>query len=177
MDINLLVKITSKAWSLQILSLLHEGIPGRQAPLLKASGAGRTAFVQSLHHLINLQLIERNPGHGHPLRPEFRLTETGKAISPIAHKILNDTALIGQHGLLRKTWTIPILAVANTPKYFSQIKFELQPVTDRALSQSLTQLQNQNWIGRLIDAQSRPPRPLYQAIDEGAAISRIIELA
>ena len=74
MDINLLVKITQRAWSMNILALMHEGTAGRQATLLAKTGAGRTAFAQSLHHLIELNLVQRNPGHGHPLRPEYILT-------------------------------------------------------------------------------------------------------
>ncbi|MGB7270169.1 MAG: transcriptional regulator, partial [Albidovulum sp.] len=51
MDIVLFVNITSRAWALPILSNLHEGVAGRQAPLLAATGASRTAFSQSLDHL------------------------------------------------------------------------------------------------------------------------------
>ena len=78
MDINLLVKITARAWSLSILALMHQGVPGRQAALLTRTGAGRTAFAQSLTHLIDLGLLARTSGHGHPLRPEYELTEKGK---------------------------------------------------------------------------------------------------
>lgn len=30
-----------------------------------------------MDHLIKIGLLERNPGYGHPLRPEFRLTQLG----------------------------------------------------------------------------------------------------
>ena len=69
MDMEFLVKLTARAWSLSILARLDAGVPGRQAPLLAATGAGRTAFAQSLAHLHALGLLERNPGHGHlPLK-------------------------------------------------------------------------------------------------------------
>lgn len=86
MDISQLVNITSRAWALPILSSLHTGVAGRQAPLLAATGASRTAFAQSMEHLISIGLLERNPGHGHPLRPEFRLTPPGIEAAAIAHK-------------------------------------------------------------------------------------------
>ena len=79
MDISSLVNLTSRAWALPILASLNDGIPGRQAPLLTATGASRTAFAQSIDHLISIGLLERNPGYGHPLR-RFRLTVLGKAL-------------------------------------------------------------------------------------------------
>jgi DNA-binding HxlR family transcriptional regulator len=172
----MLVKLTSRAWSLKILALLHAGTPGRQASLLSASGAGRTAFAQSLGHLVNLGLLERNPGHGHPLRPEYRLTDKGGEVALIAHKINRSVYHPSQQVVLRRTWTIPVLAVSRQSRYFSDIKNDLQSITDRALSQSLNQLQAQHWIERKIDSLSRPPRPLYKASRVGAQISQAISL-
>lgn len=177
MDIKLIVKLTSRAWSLKILALLDQGVAGRQAPLLSASGASRTAFGQSLTHLLQLGVLERNPGHGHPLRPEYRLTPLGQSLAPVANRI-DATAISNDTGatLIRKTWTVPLLAVAARPKGFSQLKRELGPVTDRALSTSLRNLNRQNWIVRTVDVETSPPRPSYQAVNEGAAISRAVGL-
>ncbi len=176
MDINLFVKITSRAWSLNILALMHSGIPGRQATLLSASGAGRTAFAQSLHHLIDLKLLEKNPGHGHPLRPEYRLTPIGVQIAIIASAINTTATLASERALLRRAWTIPVLIASREPCCFKDIKKELVPITDRALSQSLKQLQTQHWIIRKVDAEIRPPRPLYKATNIGALICQAVSL-
>jgi len=86
MDIDAFVNATSRAWAIPILSNLHAGIAGRQAPLLAATGANRTAFAQSMDHLISIGLLERNPGYGHPLRPEFRLTQPGVPAAAIAQR-------------------------------------------------------------------------------------------
>jgi len=172
MDINLIVKVTSRAWSLDILSLMLSGTPGRQAALLSASGAGRTALVQSLSHLADLGLMERNPGHGHPLRPEYRLTQAGVDAAIIADKIKRAVSETSEHELLRRVWTIPVLAIAQKPRHFKDFKSELAPITDRALSQSLKHLQARLWIQREIDTAFRPPRPLYQTTCIGARISR-----
>ena len=134
MDILSLVNITSRAWAIPILSNLHAGIAGRQAPLLAATGASRTAFAQSMDHLIAMGLLERNPGYGHPLRPEFRLTQQGIAAAAIANKIQTVSAQQDQD-LLRRIWTLPILTAVHTPSHFNDIKRNLHRVTDRALSQ------------------------------------------
>lgn len=177
MDIQTLVKLTSRAWSLRALALMHAGVPGRQAPLIAASGASRTTFVNSLHHLMELGLLERNPGHGHPLRPEFRLTSAGHSLAPIAHRI--DALARNDPGapLLRRAWTVPLLAVTREPVQFSQIKGRLAPITDRALSTALVTLQDQEWIAREVDAGQRPPRPFYVAAGTGAEISAVVGLA
>lgn len=175
-NVQLLVELTSKAWSLRALALMHAGVPGRQAPLIAAAGASRTSFVNSLDHLIGAGLIERNPGHGHPLRPEFRLTETGRALAPLAHRI--DALVQGtpDPAFLRRSWTIPLLAVTRHPAQFSQIKGRLAPITDRALSAALGGLQERRWIHRRVDVDQRPPRPLYCATGPGAEISAAVAL-
>ena len=173
MDIHSLVNITTRAWALPILAALRRGVPGRQAPLLHATGAGRSAFAQSMQHLIDLGVVERNPVYGHPLRPEFRLTEQGVKTAAIAQKIHAATPANGGI-LLRRTWTVPVLATLDTPRRFNDIQRGLQTITDRALSQSLRQLEDHHWIKRTVDVAAHPPRPLYAPINDGAVISQIM---
>lgn len=177
MDINILVKLTARAWSLHILALMHNGVPGRQAALISASGAGRTAFAKSLTHLVELKLLERNPGHGHPLRPEYKLTERGVLAAQSADRIKMAVPHPSERLLLRRAWTVPVLAVSDKPRYFKDIKGALDPITDRALSQSLKQLQARDWLRRDIDIDTHPPRPLYQAVNTGALIGDAVRLS
>ncbi|MCK7613379.1 winged helix-turn-helix transcriptional regulator [Roseibium sediminicola] len=176
MDINLFVNITSKAWSLAILSSLHAGVPGRQAALLTATGAGRTAFSQSLDHLTRIGLLERNPGHGHPLRPEFRLTAPGLEAAALASRI---QAIAGDDDrvLLRRSWTLPVLSSLQGPRQFCSIKRDLRTITDRALSQSLKAMEDRNWVERSVDGAARPPRSIYTAVNTGAMITDIVRPA
>ncbi|MEL6204816.1 MAG: winged helix-turn-helix transcriptional regulator [Pseudomonadota bacterium] len=173
----MLVKITARAWSLSILASLSRGVPGRQAPLLAATGAGRTAFAQSLAHLIDLGLIARNPGHGHPLRPEFRLTPLGQQVAPLAEAMMQAGSGPVDTRLLRRAWTVPILTVCRTPHYFNQIKSALPPITDRALSQSLKHLVAHRWVERTTDVSLHPPRPHYRAANAGLDIGTLASTA
>ncbi len=172
MDITLLVNITARAWALPILAQLDAGTPGRQAPLLAATGAGRTAFAQSMEHLITIGLVERNPGHGHPLRPEFRLTHQGVAAAKLASQI-NRVSKEGDHALLRRSWTLPVLASLHSPRHFIEIKKDLLSITDRALSQSLKMMEARSWVCRQVDEHMRPPRSRYMAVGRGSKISAI----
>ena len=175
MDKMILVKLTSKAWSLTILSLMFRGVPGRQAPLLAKSGASRTAFSQSLHHLIEIGLMERNPGHGHPLRPEFRLTDQGKVYARVADRILKNSPAEGLP-VLRRNWTVPVLSELRKPLFFNEIRAGLPNITDRALSQSLQVLEGQKWVHRNVIDDMRPPRPQYTAVNDGLKISQAVPL-
>ena len=170
MDINLIVKVTARAWALPILDRLHRGVPGRQAALLTATGAGRTAFLQSLDHLLMIGLLERNPGYGHPLRPEFRLTPVGEAVAKLASEIM-DIVTTDEQDLLRRSWTLPVLTMLRTQRQFGDIKRSLPAISDRALSQSLRCMEQRTWIHRRVDETARPPKPLYCAINNGAMIS------
>lgn len=166
------VNITSRAWALPILASLHSGVAGRQAPLLAATGASRTAFAQSMDHLISIGLLERNPGHGHPLRPEFRLTQLGVSAAAIASNIQSVSADEDQH-LLRRSWTLPVLTSLHTPSHFNDIKRSLRTITDRALSQSLKSMEVRNWVCRSVDETARPPRSIYSAVNLGGVISKV----
>ncbi len=177
MDINELVKVTTRAWSFRILALMHDAVPGRQAALLTASGAGRTAFGQSLQHLMQLELVERNPGHGHPLRPEYRLTPRGAQMAVIAAGVEKVVKQQADAALLRRMWTLPILTIAQEPRYFSEFKMSLGPITDRALSLSLGRLEGHGWLDRSVEPMQRPARARYIATDTGAEIGQVLALA
>jgi DNA-binding HxlR family transcriptional regulator len=175
MDINSLVNLTSRAWALPILACLNDGVPGRQAPLLTATGASRTAFAQSIDHLISIGLLERNPGHGHPLRPEFRLTARGKSAAELASRIQHLSGGENQD-LLRRSWTVPVLTVLHRPSQFTEIKRRLLTISDRALSQSLQSMEERLWVRRSVDEAMRPPKPIYSAIHTGAMITKVTGL-
>jgi len=177
MDLALLVNLTSKAWSLKILALLHSGVPGRQAPLIAAANASRTSFASSLDHLVQLGLLEKNPGHGHPLRPEFRLTHSGAMVAGMASRIVEIVPDDDAFAIVRRSWAVPILAVTESPKRFSIIKSGLGAITDRALSKSLWVLEEQEWLKREIDVSQRSPFPTYQAVNVGRKINRAIGLS
>lgn len=172
MDIETFVNTTSRAWAIPILANLHAGIAARQAPLLAATGASRTAFAQSMEHLISIGLLERNPGYGHPLRPEFRLTKLGVSAAAIAHRIQSVTAEEDQD-LLRRSWTLPVLTAIHRPSHFNDIKRNLRTISDRALSQSLKAMETRSWVQRNVDEAARPPRSIYCAVNTGGLISSV----
>lgn len=172
MDIEAFVNMTSRAWAVPILAAMHSGVAGRQAPLLAATGAGRSSFGQSLEHLLAIGLMERNPGYGHPLRPEFRLTQRGVRAAAVAYRVQEATSRDDQK-LLRRSWTLPVLVAVHRPQHFNDIRRGLHTITDRALSQSLRLMEEKSWVCRRVELETRQPRPVYHAVNTGQVISSI----
>ncbi|MFK7875577.1 MAG: winged helix-turn-helix transcriptional regulator [Paracoccaceae bacterium] len=121
---------------------------------------------------MKLGLIERNPGYGHPLRPEFRLTPKGLEAAALAYKIRHVSGDRDQ-SVLRKSWTLPVLTSLHRSCHFNDIKRNLRTISDRALSQSLKSMESLDWVSRRVDQTARPPRALYLAVNRGEAISQL----
>jgi len=177
MDKHLLVKLCSKSWSLTALALLHQGVSGRVSPLASAASAGRTAMSASVQHLVEMGLLERNSGHGHPLRPEFVLTKEGQAISKWAFALNEIITTPEDSKIARATWTLPIMQTVAQHDRFNELATALSPITDRALSLTLTQLTTQQWISRGVKPEFQPPLVHYQADGIGKQISAHLNTA
>jgi len=95
-------------------------------------------------------------------------------VQQLASNIVGFVSPDQEIAILRRTWTLPILTVAHTPKRFTEIRSELFSITDRALSKSLDQLQELKWVHREIDIEARPPRPSYQAVNTGLKICQTV---
>ena len=80
--------------------------------------------------------------------------------------------------MLRRNWSVPVLALTREPRRFSGLKSDLQPgvITDRALSASLRQLEAKDWVRRDIETSARLPFPTYRAINMGFEINRAVDL-
>lgn len=118
--------------------------------------------------------MRRMPGHGHPLRPEYVLTEKGEAVSAWAAQL--DKALQGDGWpLARRTWTLPVLRAAAPVRRFAEIRLALSPVTDRALSQSLQSMCARDWLCRIVDTDASPPSVSYAPSGRGKKLSPILQ--
>ena len=172
-----LAALSRRQWALPILAALDDGTAARLAPLAAATGAGRASVRATLVHLADLSLIERNPGHGHPLRPEWRTTARGEALLPIARLALRGR---GQDDpipiVVRRQWGLAIVERLAEPSGFGGLRRALLPITDRALSLTLKDLESERWVRRDVEEQHYPPRARYRrdrrARALGAAIDR-----
>lgn len=158
---NILINLTQKGWALPVLAALAEGSVARVYPLANTLKTSPISIKSAIEHLTAMHLIVKNSGHGHPLRPEFMLTPLGKALAPKAVEILHYGAKHRVLPLLRKRWTLPIIAVLEGARSFGGLRRSLTPVTDRALSLSLKDLTSARLVQRTVLGNHLPPTTLY----------------
>ncbi len=95
----------------------------------------------SLERLIGSGIVERNPSHGHPLRPEYLLTQRGIELAPFCHELVNISHRPSLQEALIHKWSYPIIFFTGyQERRFGEIKTMLNTVTSRALSENLQQL-------------------------------------
>lgn len=162
--------LSSKRWLAPILAQMAGESGSRFAALARTLGMSKSVLSVHLDALEKLGWIMRNPGHGHPLRPEYLLTVKGASLAEHCARIVRvrDRLDLGPRALGR--WSLPILAeLAGGPLRFSALQQRLDPVTPRALSLGLMQLSS----GRLVERGVREG-PIYTLSERGAMIGAIL---
>ena len=73
--------VTSGRWLMPLLAEMSAEGSARFAVLLRRLGLSRSALSRSIGALEARGWLTRNPGHGHPLRPEYLLTDQGRPVA------------------------------------------------------------------------------------------------
>ena len=165
-----LIKLFHHRWSAPVLAELERQRGSRFVALSRMLGVGRDSLRRTLDSLIAQGLVERNPGYGHPLRPEYLLTDRGRDVARRCGTLL--ALLDGNAELVLRKWSLPVLVVLQGPMRFSEIRASLAGITGRALALALKDLQLAGLIERRVDDQSYPPSVVYEATVEGRRLQR-----
>jgi DNA-binding HxlR family transcriptional regulator len=151
-----------RKWSIPILAELKRQGGSKFVTLQNRLEIGPTALRQTLDFLIEKQVIVRNPGYGHPMRPEYILTEGGL---PVASKCKDLIDAVEDHKVIRvllMKWSLPtLLAIAGGARRFSELRDSLQNVTARALTLFLKEAQAAGVVEREV-VDGYPPAPQYR---------------
>ena len=160
-DLHPLIDLCHRRWTIPLVAELERTGGERFAVLGARLGVARETLKRALDAAIELGLVERNPGYGHPLRPEYLLAKHGLRIAA-ACRVVVDTAGAARADLIGRKWSLPVLAaVADGAGRYSEIDAALEPASPRALTQALDDLVGAGCLHRdLID--ERPPRPRYR---------------
>ena len=131
----------------------------RFATLAGRLGIAGESLRRTLAYLLEEGLVERNPGYGHPLRPEYLLTRRGKIVAPHVRRLVEE--LGGREEVGLKKWSLPILAELDEPRRFSELRAAL-PASPRALALALKDLQAARLVRRRV-TDEYPPQVRYEA--------------
>jgi len=170
MSTNELVALFHHRWAAPALAILAERGGARFAELQRKLDVGRESLRRALEALLELDLVRRNPGYGHPLRPEYLVTSAGKEAGGACARLLSTAP--DQDLLLRK-WSVPTLAQLDGPRRFSELRAALPAVTPRALALALKDLEAGGLVEREVLA-TRPPSTIYRASRSGRRLRGLL---
>ena len=165
-----LVHLVARRWSIPVLARLHAGGGMKFVTLVHTLGVSRASLSATLNHLMVLGFVRRNPGHGHPMRPEYLLTDKGATLARHCAALDRTVARNGGADLAYRKWTLPLVAAIGDERVrFRELRFTLAEATPRAITIGLKQMVEEHWVDRfLID--DYPPAAGYHLLPRGERV-------
>lgn len=162
-------KATRFRYSLPVLAELRRDQGCKFITLVRRLDASDRAVRQALNHLTGLGWVERNPGYGHPSRPEYVLTQGAPDTLPI----WNELRKWNQENVALERWPLPILfAIVDGKTRYSSLMQELGGITPRSLSMGLGSLLNAGLAIRDLKP-GYPPTTEYRATPWGESMAKL----
>ena len=163
--------LTAGRWLLPLMAHVAAEHGSRFAVMLARLGLSRSALAASLAQLQAAGWLERNPGHGHPLRPEYVLTRAGAPVAAFCLKVMATRERLGLEPGQLPRWSLPLVArLGRDSARFSALRASLRPVTPRALSLTLKQMLAVDLVSRAL-ADEFPPIAIYGLTGRGERLA------
>lgn len=174
-NLDELIRLSAGRWQIPLLALASAGANAsgglRFAEAVRRLDLARGVARASLDALIGGGWLARNPGHGHPLRPEYVLTGQGRAIGAWSEAAMAARAGLGLAPEALTRWTLPLVAaLAGREARFGELSTTLAPVSPRALSLTVKAALAEQLIARRLE-DSFPPVPVYSLTDRGRRLA------
>jgi DNA-binding HxlR family transcriptional regulator len=167
-DLRLLV---ASRWFLPLLALASREEGVRSSALATRLGISRSMLGGVIGRLLDKGWLIRNPGHGHPLRPEYILTDPGRPVAAWCERVMEERRRLGLEAGLGR-WALPVVGRLDRRwERFSCLEAQLAPVSPRSLSLALKQLLDVRLVDRRLE-ESFPPTPLYGLTGRGQRLAR-----
>ena len=169
-----LIDLAHHRWNIPVVAELHRRSGAKFITLANSLGASRSSLSTSLNDLIEQGLVMRNPGYGHPMRPEYLLTPHGDDIGDQCLRLARLLERRDEADLAYRKWTLPLVAaIGARVKRFSEVRTALgEQATPRAITLGLKSMLSVDWAERsLID--DYPPAAGYALMPKG---QRVLEL-
>lgn len=154
-----------------ILAELHRSEGSRFVPLANRLGLSRESLRQTLLALIETGLVMRNPGYGHPMRPEYVLTAVGRRIAPGCVELVETLQRLDFEAGGLKKWSIPVLLELAPERRFAELR-EALGISPRALTLSLKELAEAGLVERRVHS-GFPPSTSYRVTRRARSLTRV----
>jgi DNA-binding HxlR family transcriptional regulator len=161
--------LTRYRWALPILAQLANTGGSRFVPLANELGVSRDALRQTLDALIDVGLVMRNPGYGHPSRPEYVLTEDGRGVATVCARLLSELRRRGIDDVVLKKWSLPILCALTAESRYGDLRRTVG-ATPRALTLTLKELVARGLVERRVHP-GFPPSTTYRLTPRSRVLS------
>lgn len=159
-------------WFVPLLDLAGREQGVRFAALVARLGISRSMLAGVIGQLLGKGWLIRNPGHGHPLRPEYMLTEAGRPVAAWCERVMAERRHLGLDRDRLGRWSLPLVARLDRRwERFSRLEAQLSPISPRSLSLALKQLLEVRLVDRRLE-DAFPPRPLYGLTGRGQRLAR-----
>lgn len=148
-DLAGLVRLTHHRWVIPLVAAIGRG--QRFAVLQTRLGVARQTLRRAIEAADGLGLVLRNPGYGHPLRPEYVLAPEGERVRPACAAVVTRAVELDGEELIARKWVLPTLAaqdVSNTPLHFHELAARLPGISPAALTGTLDALVHGGWLRR-----------------------------
>jgi DNA-binding HxlR family transcriptional regulator len=164
-----LVAVFNHRWAAPVLAELERSKGARFVYLARGLGVANESLRRTLDALVALGLVERNPGYGHPLRPEYVLTARGGDPARVCARLLE----AGTDIPARRKWAVPTLAVLGGGGRFSEVRSRLPGVTPRSLTLALKDLVGAGLVTRSV-TRDYPPSTVYRPTAAGRRLQKAL---
>jgi DNA-binding HxlR family transcriptional regulator len=166
--------IVHHRWSLPVLAELSALGGAKFVTLTSRLGVSRDSLRATIDALIELGLVQRNPGHGHPMRPEYLLTAAGARLAPACARIVEALRALDAEEVALRKWSLPVArGLVAGEERFNALKARLPGVTPRALSIALRSLQEAGLVERRIE-DGRTPTPVYRLTPRARSLAPLL---
>jgi DNA-binding HxlR family transcriptional regulator len=168
-----MLTLSRHRWALPIVAQLAAGGGSRFVPLANQLGLSRDALRRTLDALIEAGLVMRNPGHGHPTRPEYILTDKGRRVAPSCTRILRELRQGEVEDVVLKKWSMPILLALGGESRYAELRRAVG-ATPRALTLALKELMARGLVERRVQ-EGFPPSTTYVLTQESRTLRRYVK--
>jgi DNA-binding HxlR family transcriptional regulator len=163
-----LVALVHHRWTLSVLAELYRDDGAKFVTLVNRLSLSRDSLSRTLEHLKTLDLAIKNPGYGHPMRPEYVLTPKGQLLGSSALELVQTTRQLEITDTIFKKWSFPVLHALHRPlERFTDLLEAIPGITTRALSLALRDLEEEGSVRREENA--------YRLTERGVALAAKLE--